>query len=195
MSIVGGVVYAPAKSNGEGNIFMIKNGKILGKFNLVDVVIVGVVAVLVLGVLLVKANVFNPISKVSKGEKALEFEITTRAYEVTAQEELFKVGEKTFITIRNVPYTELEIVNVKKENMKEMFFNEDRPEVPYLMNNVAYPHRFQYVVTLKDNAHITNDGAVIGGNKIKIGLPVDLEGFHYRLGGTVSNVKTIEEEQ
>ena len=105
------------------------------------------------------------------------------------------VGEKTFITIRNVPYTELEIVDVKKEAMKEMFFNYDRPEVPYLMNNGAYPHRFQYVVTVRDEAQITQDGAVVGGNKIKIGLPVDLEGFNYRLGGMVSDVKIIEEEK
>ncbi len=174
---------------------MIKDGKIFGRFNIVDFSIIAVVAVLILGVLLVKAKVFSPLSKISKGEKFVEFEVSTRAYDVTAEEELFKVGEKSFITIRNVPYTKLEIVDVKKENVKEMFFNYDRPEIPYLMNNVAYPHRYQYVVTLKDKAQITNDGAVIGGNKIKIGLPVDLEGFNYRFGGVVSNVKVVEEEQ
>jgi len=173
---------------------MLKNGKVFGKFNIVDFAVLVVIFVAILGVMVTKAGIFKPVSKISNGVKPVEFVVTTRAYEVTAKEELFNVGEKTFITIRNVPYTELEIVNVHKESLKEMFFNYDRPEVPYLLDNVAYPHRFQYVVTVKDEAHITADGAVIGGNKIKIGLPVDLEGFNYRLSGTVSDVRIIEEE-
>lgn len=174
---------------------MLKNGKVFGKFNIVDFSIVAVIAIIVLAVLITKIGVFKPMAKISNGVKDIEFVVTTRAYEVTAKDELFEVGKKTFITIRNVPYTELEIADVQKETMKEMFFNYDRPEVPYLINNVAYPHRFQYVITLKDKAHITADGAVVGGNKIKIGLPVDLEGFNYRLSGTVSDVRVIEEEQ
>lgn len=172
---------------------MFKNGKILGKFNIIDFVVAVIVLVLLLGIFVSKVGIFKPISKISNGVKPIEFVVTTRAYDVTAVNELFNVGEKTFITIRNVPYTQLEIVGVAKEQMKEMFFNYDRPEVPYLMHNVAYPHRYQYIVTLKDEAHITDDGPVVGGNKIKIGLPVDLEGFNYRLSGVVSDVKIIEE--
>lgn len=172
---------------------MFKNGKILGKFNLIDAFIIGIVFLLIIGVFAVKKGIFKPISKISNGVKPVEFVVTTRAYDVTAEKELFVPGEKTFITIRNVPYTELEIVDVKKENLKEMFFNYDRPEVPYLINNVAYPHRYLYVVTVKDMAQITKDGAVIGGNKIKIGLPVDLEGFNYRMSGIVSDVRVVEE--
>ncbi len=172
---------------------MFKNGKVFGKFNIIDFFIFIVVLTLLLGVLVVKMGVFKPVSKISKGVKPVEFVVVTRAYDITAEKELFVKGEKTFITIRNVPYTELEIVEVQKENMKEMFFNYDRPEVPYLINNVAYPNRFQYVVTLKDKAQITDDGAVIGGNKIKIGLPVDLEGFNYRLSGMVSDVRIVDD--
>ena len=174
---------------------MFKNGKVFGKFNIIDFAIAAIIIIFVLGILVSKIGVFKPVSKISQGMKPVEFVITTRAYDVTAQKELFEKGAKTFITIRNVPYTELEIVDVQKEHMKEMFFNYDRPEVPYLMNNVAYPHRFQYIVTVKDEAHITDDGAVVGGNKIKIGLPVDLEGFNYRLSGMVSDVRVIEEEE
>ena len=174
---------------------MIKNGKFFGKYNVVDFAIFAVIAIIVVGFLFVKFGVHKPLSKISKGTKPVEFTIITRAYDVTAQEELFKAGDKTFITIRNVPYTKLEITAVQKEQSKEMFFNYDRPEVPYLINNVAYPNRYQYKITVKDSAQITADGAVIGGNKIKIGLPVDIEGFNYRLSGTVSDVKVLEEEK
>jgi len=174
---------------------MFKNGKVFGKYNVVDFAISAVIVIIVIGFLFVKFGAHKPLSKISKGTKPVEFTVITRAYDITAQEELFKVGDKTFITIRNVPYTKLEITNVKKDNSKEMFFNYDRPEVPYLINNVAYPNRYQYKITLKDNAQITADGAVIGGNKIKIGLPVDIEGFNYRLSGSVSDVRVLEEEK
>ena len=173
---------------------MFKDGKVFGKFNIVDFAIFGVIGLILVGFVFVKLGIHKPLSKISKGVKNVEFTVTTRAYDVTAEEDLFVAGEKTFITIRNVPYTALEIVEAKKEPAKEMFFNYDRPEVPYLIKNVAYPNRVQYEIKLKDRAKITSDGAVIGGNKIKIGLPVDLEGFKYRLSGAVSDVKIIEEE-
>ena len=45
-----------------------------------------------------------------------------------------------------------------------------------------------------DDAKITKDGPVVGGNKLKIGLPIVLEGFNYRLSGTVANVKLLEDK-
>ena len=50
---------------------------------------------------------------------------------------------------------------------------------------------YDVIVTLVDTAKITKDGAVVGGNKIKIGLPITLEGKDYRFNGTVSDLKTI----
>jgi len=174
---------------------MLRNGKFLGKFNIIDCTIIGVIFIMILSALIIKQGLFNPIHKISKGAKQVEFEVVTKAYDVTAQKEIFKVGDRTFITIRNVPYTKLEIVKVSKDAMKEMFFNYDRPEMPYLIKNVAYPTRFQYTITVKDYAQVTEDGVVVGGNKIKIGLPVDLEGFNYRVSGTVSNVRIVEEQK
>ena len=171
---------------------MIKEGKIFGKINVIDCIIVLVVIILVFAALAVKKGLYRPNVN-SQGIKPVEFEVTTRAYDVTSRDDIMQKGDKTFITIRNVPYTKLEIVDVKKDHMREMFFNYDRPEVPYLIKNVAYPNRYQYIVTLRDDAQITDDGPVIGGNKIKIGLPIDLEGFNYRISGMVSDVRIIEE--
>ena len=173
---------------------MFKDGKVFGKYNIVDFMIFVVVFIILVGFLAVKFGLHKPVAKISNGAKQIEFTVATRAYDITSAEEIIEAGDTTFITIRNVPYTKLEIKSVKKEHLQEMFFNYDRPEVPYLINNVAYPNRYQYLITLTDKAQITSDGAVVGGNKIKIGLPVDLEGFNYRLSGTVSDVKVITED-
>ena len=50
---------------------------------------------------------------------------------------------------------------------------------------------YDLVVTLSDVAKITKDGAVVGGNKIKMGLPITLEGKDYKFNGTVSDLKIM----
>ena len=50
---------------------------------------------------------------------------------------------------------------------------------------------YDALVVLNDTAKITKDGAVVGGNKIKIGLPITLEGKNYRFAGTVSDLQVV----
>ena len=54
------------------------------------------------------------------------------------------------------------------------------------------PYTYNFLVTLTDKATITADGPVIGGNKIKTGLLVTLEGYKYRLNGVVSDVRVLK---
>lgn len=58
-----------------------------------------------------------------------------------------------------------------------------------VVDDVAQAHLYDILVTLTDTAKITKDGAVVGGNKIKIGLPITLEGQNYKFNGTVSDLK------
>lgn len=59
----------------------------------------------------------------------------------------------------------------------------------FLVPDPAQPAIFDAVVTITDTAKITKDGAVVGGNKIKMGLPVTLEGNNYKFNGTISDVR------
>jgi hypothetical protein len=45
------------------------------------------------------------------------------------------------------------------------------------------------LVILEGNAQITSNGPVLGNNKIKIGTPIELEGFKYNF--TNLNVRDI----
>ena len=94
------------------------------------------------------------------------------------------------VAIRNVPYKKLEIVNVKKTHSKVVIFDGTKKAVA--VDDPSMPYLYNYVVTVKDDAIITDDGAVIGGNKIKIGLPIIMEGFKYRINGVVSDVRVKE---
>ena len=62
-----------------------------------------------------------------------------------------------------------------------------------MLPDVSQAASFDVLVTVADTAKITKDGAVVGGNKIKIGIPVTIEGKNYRFNGVISDVQIINE--
>ncbi len=119
----------------------------------------------------------------------VEIEVYLRGVTTTNSEELFKKDDETFITIRNVPYTKLKIKDVKSEKRKIMLPSLN-PQKPYLLvNDETAPYQYDYLIKVVDDAKITKDGdAVVGGNKVKIGIPITLEGAKYKLNGVITNI-------
>ncbi|MBI3590403.1 MAG: DUF4330 domain-containing protein [Candidatus Melainabacteria bacterium] len=136
-----------------------------------------------------------PLNKVIEGKENIAIELLLPDVFSSESEgstnSFFKVGEKSAITIRNRPYTKLNIIKV-----------ETKPKVVIIPNlsgsyktitDPTRPNTKDYIVTLSDTALKTNDGYVIGGNKIKTGNQIELEGFNYRLNGKVINVYPLNE--
>ncbi len=98
------------------------------------------------------------------------------------------------MTIRNIPYQELDIVSVDKAP-KKVIISANNPSKYTVVEDVSAPNQFDYTIKLEDEAKITSDGAVVGGNKIKIGIPVVLEGFNYKLSGTVSSIDIVKDKE
>lgn len=121
-----------------------------------------------------------------KAEKDINFTVFLRGVTLTSDKIPFKTGEETFITIRNVPYTKLVIKDVKFDSRKIVVGTANSTKT---VEDPATPNLYDYSVTVSDKAKITDDGAVIGGNKIKIGIPIILEGETYKLQGVVSDVE------
>ena len=157
------------------------------KFNLLDIIIICAIILGLGGFLLVKFGKHQTANNVIEERSPIEFDATFTAQPITAKEPLFKVGDNAFITIRNVPYTELKITNFKISPWKTTVY--DTTKNVFAINDPSRERIYNLNVTLKDDALITKDGAVIGGNKIKIGLPITIEGFKYRLTGIVSDVR------
>ena len=171
---------------------MIKNGKLFGFINVIDLSIVLIVLVAVTGLILVKSNRYATSANVIKKESMIEFDVVIRGLKLSSEECLFKPKEKTFITIRNVPYTSLEIVKAEMEPWKTVIPDVRNPGKAFAVVDPTAPYTYNFIVTLKDKATVTADGAVIGGNKIKTGLIVSLEGYKYRLNGMVSDVRVLQ---
>lgn len=158
------------------------------KIRIIDIVIIlCVIAALVVGFFTYK-HLRQTASKQIESTSKIAFQVFLRGVTITGRVNPIKIGDDTFISIRNVPYTNLKVVDVKADT-KKIVMPSPNPRVPFVMVE-DYSQAFMYdiVVTVIDTAKITKDGAVVGGNKIKIGLPITLEGKDYKFNGTVSDL-------
>lgn len=119
------------------------------------------------------------------------FKVFMRGVTFSGEEIPIKKGEKTFISIRNVPYSDLDVVAVQADRRKILIPTPTGQKV-ITVTDAAQPDLYDVVITLTDTAKITKDGAVVGGNKIKMGLPITLEGSNYKFTGTVSDLKVVD---
>lgn len=171
---------------------MIKNGKIFGIVNVIDFAVVSFVLLAVLGLLLVKSGKFKTAGKVVQKQSQIQFDVAIRGVKLSKVDPLFKDNDKTFITIRNVPYTELKIVKSLMTPWQTVIPDPNNSLKALAVVDPTESYTYNFLVTITDKADITKDGPVIGGNKVKIGLPITLEGFDYRLNGTVSDVRVLK---
>ena len=88
----------------------------------------------------------------------------------------------------------LDILNVKAERKKVVLPTVNSKKY-LVVEDISQANMYDVTVTLTDTAKITKDGAVVGGNKIKMGLPVVLEGESYKFGGTISDVRVTNEAE
>ncbi len=164
------------------------------KLKLTDYIIIAIIIVLVaVGTLAVfkKKNFSNlPVEK----EATIQFDVFFRGVTISAVENPFKVGDDAFITIRNVPYTKLKIVAMDGQQRMTVVPTADGKDVK-VVQDVSMPNLFDFIIKLEDKAKKTPDGFVAGGNKIKMGIPVVIEGANYKYQGTISNVYEVKEEQ
>lgn len=161
-------------------------GRLFGKVSILDVGAALVILLVLFGIF-VFPGASGSVAQNSK-TVPVEVELVVR---VAAQntENLLKPGDKTSIIIRNQPYGEVRIKSVKVlpdtvyvplENGSVKYTPDPRPEVALSRN---------LLVVLEGNAQITSNGPVLGNNKIKIGTPIELEGFSYNF--TNLNVRDI----
>ncbi len=166
--------------------------EIFKKIKSVDLIIIaGVIIALCVGFFTYK-NFRQTADKQIEATSKISFQVFIRGVTITGGDIPLKTDEKTFISIRNVPYTDLDILNVRAERKKVVLPTVSSKKY-LVVEDVSQANMYDITVTLSDTAKITKDGAVVGGNKIKMGLPITLEGKDYKFNGTVSDLKVMPE--
>lgn len=158
----------------------------LKKFDYIIISAVIIVFLLITGLFVSK-------TKISKtpviSEDTVVFQVFFRGITTTSASPVFRTMDESFITIRNIPHKKVTVLNAVQHPRQTTILNAKGK--PVMIEDVSTPFMADCLVTLYDDAKITDDGVVLGGNKLKIGLPIILEGKNYRLSGVVSNIDVL----
>jgi hypothetical protein len=161
-------------------------GQTLKKFSLIDVSLVLLFLLVVGGLLAVKTGVHKTSGETIKSEATIDYTILLRNLK-TLQPDLFKKGEKLSITIRNQPRGEVLIVDSEVSPKKLAVPKADG--TVQVINDPADQYGYDYLVKLRDHALVTDTGYVTEGIKVKIGLPIEVEGINYRVTGIIADIQ------
>lgn len=165
--------------------------KIKTNLNLLDFLLLLTIVFSTTGFILARAEK-TPLNQIIKDKEEIAIELLIPdVFSTSPKETFFKAGEKTAITIRNRPYTKLSIT--KSESKPKMTVISSPNGAFKTIEDPTKTNFKDYFVTISDTALKTDDGYVIGGNKIKIGNQIELEGFNYRLNGKVINIYPLNE--
>jgi len=161
-----------------------------GKLNLFDFAVVVVVLLALAGFFLARAG-HAGVNKVIQGVSRVAIKVYMVGVK-TEDLDLFKVGDKSAITIRNQPVQPPMTISEVKHWPKQVSFLSADGKKALSFPDPAQPLANDFEVTVVDQADVTADGYVVRGNKIKVGNQIDLEGFKYRIQGVVVDITPVK---
>jgi hypothetical protein len=128
------------------------------------------------------------VDKVIEGVSKVSIDVYITGLK-TKDLELFKVGDKASITVRNQPIQPpMTITKVDHAPKQAAFLSPDGKKV-LSFADPTQPVSHDFYVTVVDDAEKTKDGYVVRGQKIKVGNQIELEGFKYRAQGVVVDIR------
>ncbi len=166
-------------------------GRLFGKINLLDLGAVLVIVLVIIGIFFYPGT-SSSVAQNNEATKPVEVDLVVRGLNIKDPQQLFSQGftkgGKTNIVIRNQPHGSLEIKSVQQLPRTILVAQPDGSLKEY---TDPRPNQFStdMLLTLVGKATIRPDGAVISNSKLKIGNPIELEGFNYNFNATVIDVR------
>ncbi|MGF1461296.1 MAG: DUF4330 domain-containing protein [Leptolyngbyaceae cyanobacterium] len=171
-------------------------GRLFGKVSLLDIGAALVILMVIVGIFIFPGT-GGSVAQVGGNTKPVEVDIMVRGLTVSDPEGLFqtlKESETTNVIIRNQPHGEVRIKDVKKLPRSQAVPQPDgtvkslpdpRPELDYTID---------MLITLADDALITENGPVVGNSPVKIGTQIQIEGDLYNFYTSTVGVRILEPE-
>jgi hypothetical protein len=166
-----------------------QKGKFLGLINTFDLLLLISVIAIVIGII---SNLlgYSSLNKKVKAEGIAQIKVGIRGARVL-NPKIFEKHKKVFIIIRNQPHANLDVIDVKVAR-RPLIFYDQAIRKPIKVDNFEDNLITDVDITLQGNAQFTNDdppSIVMGGNKVKAGIPVELETLDYKFNGSIIDVK------
>ena len=154
--------------------------------------VAGVVALAALGGVIWSPKLSNAVAQATGAVKPVQVSVDVRHLVSADPETLFNAAREEAalnIVIRNQPAGRVTLVSVDDLTNPLTAVQPDGSVVVADAPPSLLPRHARFV--MEANAEIKPSGVVIGGTKLKVGVPVELEGRLYRLSGVVSGVKPL----
>ncbi len=169
-------------------------GRLFGKVSILDLGAALIIFLVIVGIFVVPGK--SGVSTIAQmAKKPIEVDVIVRGLGVRNPEsfiEQFNDSQKTKIVIRNQPAGEVEIKAVQPLPRTTVVPQPDgsvkalpdpRPEVVFFKD---------MILTLGGQAQITDTGAVLGNQKVKIGTLIELEGKDYNFNTSTIDVRILK---
>ena len=154
--------------------------------------VAGVVALSALAGVIWSPKLSNAVAKATGAVKPVQVSVDVhRLYSADPEKLLNSAREEAAlnIVIRNQPAGRVTLVSVDDLTNPLTAVQPDGSVVIADAPSTALPRHARFV--MEAQAEIKPSGVVIGGTKLKVGVPVELEGRLYRLNGVVSGVMPL----
>jgi hypothetical protein len=154
--------------------------------------VAAVVALAALGGVIWSPKLSNAVAKATGAVKPVQVSVDVRHLVSADPEELLNAAREEAalnIVIRNQPAGRVTLVSVDDVTNPLVAVQPDGSIVVADAPSTALPRHARFVI--EASAEIKPSGVVIGGTKLKVGVPVELEGRLYRLNGVVSGVTPL----
>ncbi len=166
-------------------------GRLFGKFSLLDLGAALVILLVVVGLLFVPGKSGTSIAQIA-ADKPIEVDVLVLGLGAKDAKGLVKAGESANFIIRNQPYGQVDIktvqflpktVTVSQPDGSVKALPDPRPELAYSSN---------FMMTLVGKGQLTANGPVLGNNSVRVGTPVELESKNYGFKASIVGVRVGE---
>ncbi|AHF63657.1 hypothetical protein Syncc8109_1290 [Synechococcus sp. WH 8109] len=154
--------------------------------------VAGVIALAALAGVVWSPKLSNEVAKATGAVKPVQVSVdVVRLYSADTEHLLNSMREEAAlnIVIRNQPAGLVSLVSVDDVTTPLTAVQSDGSVVIADPPPTVFPRHARFV--MEAQAEIKPSGVVIGGTKLKVGVPVELEGRLYRLNGVVSGVMPL----
>ncbi|GAB1540870.1 DUF4330 domain-containing protein [Scytonema sp. NUACC21] len=166
-------------------------GRLFGKISILDFGALLVILLVVFGIFLFPGG-SGSVAQVGSQAVPIEVDLVVRGLNVRDPEQLyskgFEKGGKTKVIIRNQPYGTIDIKSVQLLPRTLMVPQPDG-SVKELPDTRSNNFSTDMLLTVQGKAKVTEEGPVLGNSKVKIGMPIELDGFNYNFNASVIDVR------
>jgi Domain of unknown function (DUF4330) len=161
-----------------------------GRLNGLDAGFLGLVAVVGLGILLVQSGTHQTSGTLIEGEADIQYTVVTQNTR-TLIPTMIRANDMTHLSIRNQPRGDVKIVSATYKPHETSFVSPSGQ--PFSAVDPALKNSVDYTIVLQDHATVTKEGYVANGIKVKVGLPIELEGKAYRIPAAIIDVRPVSD--